>query len=435
MCFRRIAVLTAAVLILTSHIALAETNWPHWRGPHTNGVSSVVNPPVTWSRTDEKTENILWQLPLPGPAGATPVVWGERMFLTSVGENGQDLLLLCVDTSGKLLWTRTVGTGNKAVRGDEGNYASPSPTTDGELVWTFMGNGLLACYDFDGNEIWKKDLQQEYGTFDIQFGLSSSPIVFKDKIFLQLIHGPWNKDPHVGQVVALDKKTGKEVWLQKRVTDAIDECKQAYASPALYVDDEQQFLITHGADYAIAHDLETGKELWRCGGLNPKDDYGNTLRFVASPAAAEGLIVVPTAKNKKVVAIRPGGKGDITDSKEHIAWVLPQNTPDVPSPLIQGGLVYLCRENGNLMALDAKTGELLYEERTTRDRHRASPVYADGKIYLTARNGIVTVVKEGSKFEMLAQNDVGEPITASPVIVDGRIYLRTFSSLIAVGAK
>ena len=166
----------------------------------------------------------------------------------------------------------------------------------------------------------------------------------------------------------------------------------------MYEDDQQRFLVTHGADYCIAHRLEDGGEIWRCGNLHPKGAYNKTLRFVASPACSPGLIVVPTAKKGKVIGIRPGGSGDITDSEDFVAWTLPRNTPDVPSPVIHDGLVYLCRENGNLMALDAETGKLIYEERTTRERHRSSPVYADGNLYLTARNGVVTVVRAGKDF-------------------------------------
>jgi len=408
-----------------------DSEWPNWRGPLGNGISNETNPPLHWNRED----NVLWTMPLPGPAGATPVVWGDRIFLTSVGENGKDLLLLCADTSGKLLWTRKVGEGNEAVRGDEGNFASPSPTTDGQHVWTFMANGLLACYDMEGNEIWKKDLQKEYGAFDIQFGLSSSPLLDGNRLYVQLIHGPWNHDPHKGLIVALDKKNGNEIWKHERVTDAIDECKHSYTSPVLYEDENQRFLVTLGADYCIANRLEDGSEIWRCGNLNPKNTYNNTLRFVASPACSPGLIVVPTAKKGKVVGIRPDGEGDITDSEQFVAWTLPRNTPDVPSPVIHDGLVYLCRENGNLLTLDAETGEIVYEERTTRDRHRSSPVFAGGNIYLTARNGVITVVRSGRDFKIVAKNDLGEPITASPVFVDGRLYLRTLKSLYAIGPK
>jgi outer membrane protein assembly factor BamB len=298
-----------------------------------------------------------------------------------------------------------------------------------------MSNGVLACFDVNGNEIWKVDLQERYGKFDIQFGLSSTPIVDGDRIYVQLIHGAWNKTPSRGLVVALDKRTGKQAWKHVRATDAIDECKQSYASPVLYRDRQHAFLVTHGGDYAIAHHLDSGDEIWRCGNLNPKNRYNSTLRFVASPVAGEGLIIVPTAKKGKVVAIRPGGSGDITDSTEHIAWTLPRNTPDVPSPLIRDGLVYLCRENGNLVCLDASTGEVHYENRTTVDRHRASPVYAGGKIYLTSRKGVITVVRAGKQFESLAQNEIGEPMTASPVIVNGRVYLRTLAALYAIGVK
>lgn len=408
-----------------------DSEWPNWRGPLGNGISNETNPPLHWNRED----NVLWSMPLPGPAGATPVVWGDRIFLTSVGKNGKDLLLLCADTSGKLLWTRKVGAGNEAVRGDEGNFASPSPSTDGQHVWTFMANGLLACYDMEGNEIWKKDLQKEYGAFDIQFGLSSSPLLDGNRLYVQLIHGPWNHDPHKGLIVALDKKNGNEIWKHERVTDAIDECKHSYTSPVLYEDENQRFLVTLGADYCIANRLEDGSEIWRCGNLNPKNTYNNTLRFVASPACSPGLIVVPTAKKGKVVGIRPDGEGDITDSEQFVAWTLPRNTPDVPSPVIHDGLVYLCRENGNLLTLDAETGEIVYEERTTRDRHRSSPVFAGGNIYLTARNGVITVVRSGRDFKIVAKNDLGEPITASPVFVDGRLYLRTLKSLYAIGPK
>ena len=403
-------------------------NWPSWRGPSGNGVSAE-SAPVKWS----KTENVRWRLPLPGAAGATPVVWGDRIFLTSA--DGDDLVLLCVSTAGKELWKRKVGSGDRTVRDDEGNMASPSPSTDGKYVWAFVANGPLHCYDYDGKLVWQVDLQSRYGKFEIQFGLSSTPIVDGDRIYVQLIHGKWSSTPSRGLVVCLEKTTGEEVWQQVRTTPAIDECKQSYASPFLYRDAKQAYLISHGADYAIAHDLDTGKELWRCGGLNAKDNYNNTLRFVASPAGVPGLIVVPTAKSRKVVAIKPDARGDITGSKDAIAWEMPSRTPDVPSPVIHDGLVYLCRENGVLIVLDAKTGEKVYEQRTVKDRHRSSPIYADGKIYLIARKGTVTVVKAGREFEILAQNDIGEPITASPAVANGTLYLRSFEALYAIGAS
>jgi len=366
---------------------------------------------------------------------ATFAAWSsrrdDRIFLTTV--DGEKLLLMCVSTGGKVLWTQQMGTGNKDVRGDEGNSASPSPCTDGKHVWAFMTTGDLACYDFSGNLVWKTNVQERFGKFRIQFGMTSTPVLDGDRLYLQLIHGDGNPDTREATIVALDKMTGETVWSVGRPSDGRAECEHSYASPIIYRDEDREFLITHGADYVVGHDLETGEEIWRCGGLNPKGNYNPTLRFVASPVVAKDLIVVPSAKNGPVLGIAPeAASGDVTGSDQALNWMLDSNTPDVPSPLVHDALVYLCRENGNLIVLEADTGEVVYEERTVRDRHRASPVYADGKIYLTARKGIVTVVKAGRDFEILAENDMGEPMSASPAISGGTIYLRTFDALYAV---
>jgi outer membrane protein assembly factor BamB len=185
----------------------------------------------------------------------------------------------------------------------------------------------------------------------------------------------------------------------------------------------------------IAHQLSDGSELWRyC--LNPKGlKYHPTLRFVASPLAVPGFVIAPSAKDGPVVCIKGDARGDVSESTSSILWRRDKGTPDVPSPLYHDGLVYLCRENGNLVCVDAKTGETIYEERTTAHRHRASPVLADGKVFTTARNGVVTVAKIGREFEMLAQNDMGESISSTPVIVGGRIYIRSFDALYAIGEK
>jgi outer membrane protein assembly factor BamB len=403
-------------------------NWPQWRGAKLDGISTEKNLPTKWS----KTENIAWRLPLPGPAGATPAVWDDRIYLTSVA--GSELVVMCVGTDGKPLWKQTLAGGNRDVRGDEGNSASPSPVTDGKHVWAMMATGDLACYTKDGQEVWKLNLQDRYGKFNIAFGMTSTPVLDGGRLYLQLIHGEGNPETREARVVCIDAATGDGVWQVGRPSDGRAECEHSYASPTLYRDDKQAFLLTHGADYVVAHDLKDGHELWRCGDLNPKGNYEPTLRFVASPVAVPGYIVVPTAKNYGVVCLKPGGEGDITDETKFAHWKRENNTPDVPSPLVVGGLVYLCRENGNLMCLDANTGEEHYKDQpTTRDRHRASPVYADGHIYTTARNGVISVIKAGPKFEIAQQNDMQESISASPAISNGRIYIRTFDALYAIG--
>jgi outer membrane protein assembly factor BamB len=422
--------LPASLLLLAlstmTPVAHAE-NWPQWRGPRLDNVSQETGAPVKWS----KTENVVWRTPMPGPAGATPVFWGDRIFLTSA--RGEDLLLLALDTKGKILWEQVMATGNKDVRGDEGNSAAPSPATDGKHVWAMMATGVIGCYDFAGKEVWKFNLPDRYGRFSIAFGLTSTPILDGDRLYVQLIHGEGNAKTREAVVVCLDKATGKEIWKVDRPSDAHSECEHSYASPTLYRDGQREYLITHGADFVVAHRLSDGVEVWRCGGLNPKVGYNPTLRFVASPAAADGLIVVPSAKGGPVLGISPEAKGDITETTGAHVWTRAKDTPDVPTPLIHDGLVYLCRENGNLLCLDAKTGEEIYYEPTHRQRHRASPVYADGKIYCTARDGVTHVIKAGRKFEILAKNEIGESIAATPVFYGGKLYLRSYEALYCIG--
>lgn len=407
-------------LILISN-GFAE-NWNQWRGPNNDGISQEIDVPIQWSQT----ENVRWRLRLPGEAAATPVVWGDKIFLTSA--DGRELVLICVSTEGEELWKRTLAQGNRTARGDEVNFAAPSPTTDGKHVWTFLGTGDLACYDFEGNPIWKTNLEDRYGKFNLYFIMSTTPLLDKDRLYISLIHS------NAWLVLALDKMTGEEVWKHERKSDAIRESEQAYTSPILYRDAEREFLVVHGADYVTAHSLEDGSEIWRCGGLNPVENYNGSFRLVASPVVTEGLIVVPSAKNGPVLGLDPSGTGNITDTEWQI-WKRQRGTPDVPSPLIHDGLVYLCRERGTLICLDAKTGKELYETRINRQLHRSSPVYANGYIYLTARNGTVNVVKTGREFEIVATNSIDETVAASPVIANGTLYLRSYNALYAIGQK
>jgi outer membrane protein assembly factor BamB len=298
-------------------------------------------------------------------------------------------------------------------------------------------------------EVWKLDLEDRYGyapkrkagddgsgaprKFNIAFGMTSTPVLDKGRLYFQFIHGEGNPETREATVVCLDAASGDLVWQTDRPSEGHSENEHSYASPILYRDSEREYLLTHGCDWIVAHDLKDGHEIWRCGDLNPKGAYEPTLRFVASPVAVPGYIVVPSAKNRGVLCLKPDGKGDITDLPEHSHWRWTSNTPDVPSPLSVDDLVYLCKENGTLICAEAKTGETLYEQPTTRDRHRASPVYADGHVYLLARNGTVTVVKTGREFESVAENKLGETTTSSLAISNGRIYQRTSDALYAIG--
>jgi len=413
--------LAAFIVAISLNLSARGENWPQWRGANLDGISHETSLPLKWNTKD----NVAWRLELPGPAGSTPAIWDDRIYLTSA--EGSDLVLLAVSTDGKQLWRQVLAGQNRAVRGDEGNFASPSPSTDGKHVWAMLGTGDIGCFTRDGQVAWKQNLQERYGKFDIQFGMTSTPVLDGNALYLQLLHSGG------ATVLALDKLTGREIWKQSRPSDATDECEQSYASPVLYRDRDVELLLSHGCDYVVAHRLDTGAEVWRCGGLNVRGNYNPTLRFVASPLATQGMVIVPSAKNGPVLALDPHSKGDITDSATGHFWTRAHNTPDVPSPLLVDGLVYLCREDGTLICLDAQTGKEHYLKRTHADRHRASPVYGDGKIYLTARDGTITVVKPGKEFEILASNDMQESISSSPAISGGRIYLRTFKALYAIG--
>lgn len=414
--------LLALTLALTLSTSLVRSeNWPTWRGPRHDGISTETNLPTVWSATN----NILWQTKLPGQGAATPVIWGDRIFLTS--EDADDLVVVALDTSGKQLWKGKLATGAKRSRGGEGNGATCSPSTDGRHVFALVGTGDFAAFDFAGKPVWQFNAQERYGKFSYGFGMHTTPLLHDGRLYLQLIHA------RAALVVALDASTGKEVWKVDRKSDGHSECLHSYASPCLWFREREARLITHGNDYAIAHNLSDGAEVWRLGDLNPKSRYNSTLRFVASPVATPGLIVVPTAKNGAVVGVKPTATGQLTTGSDGEAWRLPSGTPDVPSPVIYGGRVYLCRENGVLTCLDAATGKQLYSDRAHSQTYRASTVAADGKLYLAAKDGTVTVVEAGPTLKILAKNKLPDQFTASPAIANGRIYLRGFDSLYAIG--
>ena len=238
-----------------AHADNQSENWTQWRGPNNSGISHAKDVPIEWSQT----ENVRWRLPLPGEGTSTPVVWQDKIFLTSADEGPPEkpyektkIVLMCVSTAGEILWKRTLSDNNRGSRGDEVNYAAPSPTTDGKHVWAFIGDGTLVCYDFQGEPVWKTNLEERYGRFRLGFLMSSTPLLYKDKLYITLIHsGVW-------LVIALDKMTGDEIWKHDRQSDATRECEHAYTSPILYKDANHEFLVVHGADYVTAHSLEDG---------------------------------------------------------------------------------------------------------------------------------------------------------------------------------
>jgi len=396
-------------------------NWPNWRGPKFDGVSAEKDIPTEWG----ENKNILWKLAMPGMGCSTPVVWENHIFLTS--EDDGAVVLMCVSTDGKELWKRKVGSGGRKVRGDEGNSATASSTTDGKHVWSFAGSGELCCHTVFGDSVWSINLQ-EYGKFRTNFGMHSSPLHYGNRIYMQILH-------RNGQFLfAFDDLTGKVVWKinRKGEGDPNTESPDGYASVQICRKGDDSFLVVHGNDATTGHRLDDGSEIWRVVDENSQERHD--WRFISSPAVTRDLIVIPTCKNGVTVAVRTDIKGRVATHGQGELWRL-KVTSDVPSPLIHDGLVYLCRAEGQLMCIEGMTGKILYDERGYNSRHRASPVYADGKIYLTARDGTFSVVEAGPKYKLLAKNKLSDEFAGSPAISNGRIYLHGFKALYAIATR
>lgn len=409
------------VVSLLFSAAASAGNWPQWRGPALNGVSEEKNLPVKWTTT----ENVAWKLALPGLSGSTPIVWGGRVFL-SVAE-ADDLYLWCVDRAqGAVAWKKKLGGGNVKMR--KHNMSSPSPVTDGRGVWVLTGTGVLKAFDFAGRELWSRDLQKDYGEFGLNWGYASSPLLHEDALFVQVLHGMNTDDP--SYVLRIDKRTGKTVWRIERPTDALRESPDSYTTPALVRHGKTFEVVVTGGDYVTGHDPATGRELWRAGGLNP--DKNPFYRVVASPLAVDGLAYAPT-RVKPLLALRAGGRGDVT--KSHLAWSFP-NGPDVPTPVADGRYFYVVNDRGIVYCLDAKTGQEIYgQQRLKPGSYSASPVLADGKLYVTSEDGITSVFRAGPKFELLAENELGEYCLSSPAVSGGQIFIRTSNHLYCIGKR
>ena len=406
------------VTVLLIPVAYAD-NWPQWRGPNLNGVSNEKDLPLNWTTE----ENVAWKLPLPGWSGSTPVVWNDRLFLNVA--DGDDLYLWCVDrTKGALVWKRLLGGGNVKMR--KQNMSSPSPVTDGKNVYVMTGTGVLKGFDFSGKELWSRDIQKDYGQFGLNWGYASSPLLFEDALYLQVLHGMKTDDP--SYVLRIDKKTGKTLWRVERPTTAIRESPDSYTTPALLRNGKTLELVITGGDCVTGHDLATGKELWRANGLNP--DNNPSYRIVASPVVFDDIIYAPT-RVKPLLALRAGGRGDITTS--HLLWST-ANGPDVPTPVSDGKYLYIVNDRGIIWCLDGKTGQEIYgPQRIKTGTYSSSPVLADGKIYVTNEDGLTTVIKAGPKFEVLAENALNDYCLSSPAISNGQIFMRTAQNLYCVG--
>ncbi len=413
------------VLLLGATLGVAPAaaeNWPNWRGPTRDGVSAETGLPVEW----DTERNIAWKLEMPAWSGSTPVIWNERIFI-NVAVDDDNIELWALDRAdGAVLWQRHLSDGNRRLR--KQNMSSPSPVTDGERVWVMTGTGILTAFDVEGNQRWRRDIQQSYGRFGLNWGYASSPLLHEGALYVQVLHGMRTDDP--SYLLRFDAATGDTVWRVERPTLARRESPDSYSTPALLRYDGVTEIVLTGGDAVTGHDPETGDELWRADGLNPQRE--GHYRIVASPVVHDGVIYAPT-RIRPMLALRPGGRGDVLET--HVLWRT-DDGPDVPTPVSDGEYLYVVNDRGIVFVMDAKTGEPVYgPRRLRRSTYSASPVLADGKIYVTNEDGVTSVFRDGPEFELLAENDFDDYCLSSPAISDGQIFIRTTGHLYAIGER
>jgi outer membrane protein assembly factor BamB len=428
---------TLILLILSTPGILHAENWPQWRGPEGDGVSREADLPVTWS---EKM-GILWKCPLPPWGTSTPAIWGEAIFVTTQTEDGKLLLLRIEKTEGKIVWTREVGRGDVArvpLVGKEGearrsqkfagehNMASPSPVTDGKLVVVHFGNGDLAAYDFDGQPLWKKNLQDDYGNYTVWWGHANSPVLYENLVLSICIQDSCADLPGVpsqSYVVAHDKRNGREVWKMPRTTSATLESCDSYVTPLLWKNGARTEMVVFGGQMLDAYDPADGKQLWSL-----PDLIGN--RTITGPVAAHGMIYVTQGMRSPLLAVKPGGERK--RPRKDIVWQLKDGTPDSPTPVVVEEMLYLVTNDGIARCLDALTGRLYWKERL-KGEYRASPLAADGRIYFLNMQGLTTVISAEKKFNKLVEDQLDDQTLASPIVSDGKIFIRGNKSLYCIG--
>jgi outer membrane protein assembly factor BamB len=430
-----------SILALFTSTALADPNWPQWRGPDGQGVSEETGLPSEWSAT----RNVKWKTPIAGRGHSSPIVWGKKIFLTTaldgqvipgrtagvthklsdgtdfvhpdaVGANlSHTFKVICIDRrTGKILWDRVAYEGPvQDSRHKAASFASSTPATDGKFVFAFFGSEGLYAYDYSGKLIWKQDLGT-LGTASVGYGVS--PILYGNLVIMQC-------DDSGGHsfIAAFDKKTGKEAWRVAREVDI------TWSTPVLVHTSKRTELITAAAEAIISYDPATGKELWRHKGLESN--------AVPTPVVSKDLVVVTSGSPKKIaLALRAGGSGNVTGTSS-LVWSYNKGTAYVPSPILYGQYVYLMTGNGSISCLDAKTGKVEYEGARVpkATMFLASPVAFEGKILLTSEEGDTFVLKAGPKHKVLHTNSLGEPVYASPAIADGRIFIRGEHNLYAIG--
>jgi len=436
-----------SIFLATIVVLASDANWPQFRGPSASGIGTG-SPPTDWN--GESGKNVLWKTAIPGLGHSSPVIWGDRIFVTSAvpaagesllkvglygdiepvkGEGAQSFKVYCLDrNSGKIIWERTASSGQpKIMRHPKSTHANPTPATDGKHLVVFFGSEGLFTYDLDGKLLWKKDFGKLDAGFymvpDAQWGFASSPIIHQDMVIIQ---ADVQKDSFLA---ALDVSSGKELWRTPRNdvptfgTPAVIPYT-AHGAAGLQV-------VVNGWKHIGGYDLKTGKELWRLTG-------GGDIP-VPTPVFQDGLAVVTNAhgSGRPIYAIRTDASGDITKDRASIAWSHDRAGNYMQTPLLDGGLAYFCFDTGVLSVYQLSNGQQLYQQRLGggTSGYTSSPVAADGRLFVTNEDGHTFVLSMGREYKLLSENELGETVMATPAISNGVLYIRGGKHLFAVGRK
>lgn len=382
--------------------------WPRWRGPSGQGLVAGSGYPDTWSAT----QNIVWKQAVPGRGNSSPIVWGDRILLTTAYDGGRRLSVLAFRRSdGSLLWESFAPAGRSQSAHQKNGHASATPVTDGERVYVSFGARGLLAFDLNGKVVWHQDL----GRMDAYHGTGGSPLLYKNRIILY-------QDQYSDSfIAAFDSQTGRQLWRTHR------DASVGWGTPIAIRVAGHDEIIVHSQQRVHAYDPDTGRELWRCD--------GNRYEVIPTPVVGYGMVFCPSGRAGPTLAIRPGGRGDVTNS--HLVWSSPRGSPFVPSPILYGEYLYMVNDMASIVTcLDAATGRAMWQGRlgvARREGFSASPVAVDGKVFFTNDAGETFVLRAGPEFELLHVNRIGERTLASPALVDGRWYIRTARNLIAIG--
>jgi outer membrane protein assembly factor BamB len=380
--------------------------WPRWRGPSGQGYVTPAKYTNAWS----PTSNVKWRIALPGRGNSSPIVWGDRLFLTTAYDGGARLAMLAFRRSdGSKLWETAVPQEGVEHAHEKNGHASATASTDGRLIYASFGRHGLAAFDFDGKIVWHR----RFEAINNYHGPAGSPVLYKDRVFLY-------QDGQRAFVAAFDAKTGKTLWETPRSQ------RVGWGTPVVINTGERDELVVSSQRRVVAYDPQTGAELWTVQGMSAE--------VIPTPVVGHGLVFCSSGRAGPTLAIRPGGTGDVTNT--HVVWNTPKGSPFVPSGLVHEGLLYLVNDMQSILTVyEAPTGALVYQGRmgvAQRESFSASPVVVNNQLFFTNDEGETFVVQAGREFKLLHTNTLGERTLASPALVDGVWYWRTSNSLLAI---